>query len=152
MEIIEQALAVKRASDPRFPATNEKLKMPYRMSTKKLEDGTKEDDPENLLWNFKRKAKYRSKTGDTETRPRPQLYDSRGMIVTEAVSNVPGGSLGKVIFEPYVYDMAGSKGVQLQLHGFQISELKTMEVELQPIEGGWVSEEADPIAAALAAG
>ncbi len=151
LEAIEQALATKRAADPRFPAASDKLKMPYRMSTKKLEDGSREDDPDNLLFNFKRKAQYRTKTGDTETRTRPALYDSRGMVVTETVSNIPGGSTGKVVFEVYVYDMPGSKGVQLQLHGFQIAELKTNQVELQPIEGGWISEEADPIAAALAA-
>ena len=151
LEAIEQALAEKRATDPRFPASNDKLKMPYRMSTKKLEDGSREDDPDNLLWNFKRKAQYRTKTGETETRTRPALYDSRGMIVTDTLSNVPGGTTGKVVYEIYCYDMPGTKGVQLQLHGFQIAELKTNQVELQPIEGGWISEDADPIAAALAA-
>lgn len=151
MEAIEQALADKRAHDARFPATNDKLKMPYRMSTKKLEDGSREDDPDNLLWNFKRMAQYRTKTGDTKNNTRPSIYDSRGMVVTESVNSIPGGTTGKAVYEVYCYDMPGTKGVQLQLIGFQIAQMKTTQVELQPIEGGWISEEADPIAAALAA-
>lgn len=152
MEAIEQALADKRAADPRFPAKNDGLRMPFRPSMKKLEDGTKEDDPDNILFSFKRNAEYKTKTGETKTNSRPAIYDSRGMVVTDLVSVIPGGSTGKVVYQVYVYDMPGSKGVQLQLSGFQIAELKTNQVELQPIEGGWVSEEVDPIAAALAAG
>ena len=152
LAVIEQALTEKRAADPRFPETNEKLRLPYRPSMKKLEDGSKEEDPENLLFSFKRKAQYRTKSGDVRNNTRPAIYDSRGMVVTESVANIPGGTTGKAVYEVFVYDMPGSKGVQLQLVGFQIAEMKTMEVELQPIEGGWISEEADPIAAALAAG
>jgi hypothetical protein len=152
LKIIESALAEKRALDTRFPTSNDKLHMPYRMSQKKLEDGSKEDDPDNLLFTFKRNARYQTRGGETKTNPRPSLYDSLGRIVTETVHVVPGGTTGKVIFEPFVYDMPGSKGVQFQLRGFQIAEMKKQEFELQPIEGGWVSEEEDPIAAALAAG
>lgn len=152
MEAIEQALIDERARNPRFPATNEKLLLPYRPSMKKLDDGTKEDDPDNLLFSLKRNAQYKTKTGEVRTNSRPAIYDSRGMVVTESVRSIPGGTTGKAVYECYVYDMPGSKGVQLQLRGFQIYEMKANQVELAPIEGGWVSEDADPIAAALAAG
>lgn len=148
---IQAAVAAKRAANPKFPATDDKLRFPYKPSMKRNEEGELEPDPENLLWNFKRNTTYQTKTGEQKTNTPPALYDSLGRIVTGTIPRVPAGTTGKVVYDIYVYDMPGSKGVSLQIKGFQVAELKKTEEELPPIEGGWVPEEIDSIAAALAA-
>ena len=150
-QAIEQALEEKRSRDLRFPKGNEGLKMPYRPSEKKDETGQKVVDPENLLFSFKRNAQVTTKTGEIKNTTPPSLYDSAGKIVTGTIGGIRGGTTGKVVYEVYVYDRAGSKGVSLQIVGFQIAQLAKDTIELAPIEGGWVSEELDPIAAALMA-
>ena len=152
LEAIEQALAAKRTADPRFPATNEKLKFPYRMSEKKNEEGVKEPDPDNMLWSFKRNSTYKTKTGEQAKQAPPSLYDSLGRVVTGTIERIPPRSTGKVVYDIYVYDMPAMKGVSLQVKGFQVAELRQDEAQLAPIEGGWVADESelDSITAALA--
>lgn len=153
MALIEDALADFRQRNPKFPATNDKLHLPFRPSMKKDETGERVEDPDNLLFSFKRNAHKRSKTGETSNNTPPSLYDSLGRNVTGTIDRVPTGSTGKVVFDVYVYDMPGAKGVSFQLVGFQIAQMKEQAVELPPIEGGWVPDdtEVDSIAAALAA-
>lgn len=147
---MEKAIEAKRAADPRFPKDNSALRFPFRESTKKLEDGTKEVVPGEYLWNFKRNAEIQRKTGELVRNNPPAIYDSLGRIVTGQVERFASGTTGKVVYDVYVYNMAGSKGVSLQLVGFQIAELKRGEVALSAIEGGWVSETEDDFAAVLA--
>lgn len=150
MENIATAVAAKRAANPKFPQTDDKLKFPYRPSQRRNEEGEKEMDPDNLLWNFKRNATYQTKTGEIKQNNPPALYDSLGRLVTGTIDRVPSGTTGKVVYDIYVYDMPGAKGVSLQIVGFQIAEMKKIETDLAPIEGGWVPDEIDDIAAALA--
>jgi hypothetical protein len=151
MENIATAVAAKRAANPKFPQTDDKLKFPYRPSIRRNEEGEKEPDPDSLLWNFKRNATYQTKTGEIKQNNPPALYDSLGRLVTGTIDRVPSGTTGKVVYDIYVYDMPGAKGVSLQIVGFQIAEMKKIETDLAPIEGGWVPDEIDDIAAALAA-
>jgi hypothetical protein len=147
---MEKALEAKRAGDPRFPKDNSALRFPFRESTKKLEDGTKEVVPGEYLWNFKRNAEIQRKTGEMARNTPPVIYDSLGRIVTAQISRFASGTTGKVVYDVYVYNMAGSKGVSLQLVGFQIAELKRDEVALPTIEGGWVADADEDFAAVLA--
>ncbi len=152
LDAIEQALAAKRAADPRFPATNDKLRFPYRISEKKDDDGIKQPDPDFLLWSIKRNSTYKTKTGEVAKQSPPALYDSLGRLVTGTIERIPPRSTGKAVYDIYIYDMPAMKGVSLQLKGFQIAELRQDDAQLTPIEGGWVPEgnELDSIAAALA--
>ena len=51
------------------------------------------------------------------------------------------GSKVKVFYKPFAYDTA-VKGVQFQLWGVQIVELKALasEISVAPVEGGWQAE------------
>jgi len=150
--LIEEALEAKRVGNPRFPATNEGLKMPFFPGTKLLPDGTREEIPGEFLFKFARKLERKTKTGEVTRNTPPAIYDSLGRVINGKVDQIGGGSTGKAVFEIYVYDNGGIRGVTLQLLGFQIAELKTRELELPPIEGGFVAEQSedDDIAAVLA--
>lgn len=149
--VIEDALTDMRSRKSTFPATNDKLHFPYRLSNKRLENGEREEDPDKLLWNFKRNAERRSKTGETTKNTPPNLYDANGKVVTGTVPRVPSGSTGRFVYDVYVYDMPGMKGVSFQIKGFQIAQLKEISLDLPPIEGGWVPDdtEVDAIASVL---
>ena len=99
MENIATALAAKRAANPKFPQTDDKLKFTYRPSQRRNEEGEKELDPDNLLWNFKRNATYQAKTGEIKQNTPPTLYDSLGRIVTGSVDRIPSGTTGKVVYD-----------------------------------------------------
>lgn len=139
LQAIEEAVARKRATDPSFPETG--YHMPIKPSMKPNDAGEKVPVDGEFLVNFKRQYHLRSKTGEDTVNTAPALYDANGRVVTAQISRVPGGSMGRVIYEPYVYSMKGAKGVSLQLHGFQIAELADESVPLAPISGGWVPEE-----------
>ena len=152
---IENALTEQRQRDLRFPRDNTKLNMPYQPSmTKDEQTGEKVPVEGELLFKMKRNATRVLRTGETERNDPPKIYDSTGRVVNGAtIGRIGGGTTGKAVYDIYVYNMAAAKGVQLQLVGFQINELKQPdEVQLAPIEGGWVAEEseADEIAGLLA--
>lgn len=152
---IENALTEQRQRDLRFPRDNTKLNMPYQPSmTKDEQTGEKVPVEGELLFKMKRNATRTLRTGETERNDPPKIYDSTGRLVNAAtIGRIGGGTTGKAVYDIYVYNMAAAKGVQLQLVGFQINELKQPdEVQLAPIEGGWVAEEseADEIAGLLA--
>jgi hypothetical protein len=151
-ELIEQYLEEKRVGNARFPKTNDGLKMPFFPSTKLLPDGTKEEVPGEFLFKFVRKFERKNKSGELTRNTPPAIYDSLGRVINGKVDRISSGSTGKAVFEVYVYDNAGVRGVTFQLLGFQIAELKVQELELPPIEGGFVAEqtEDDDIAAVLA--
>lgn len=151
---IEDALADMRQRDPRFPATNEKLHLPFSQSMSKDESGEKVPVDGELIFKLKRNATRTLKTGEMQPNTPPMLYDSTGRLVDpKTISRVGSGSTGRIVYDVYVYSMSAAKGVQLQLVGFQIDKLRQDDVlDLPPIEGGFVAEasEADEIAQMLA--
>lgn len=136
---IEKALADKRAKDPRFPATNDKLSIGMKVARDKQEDGTFVDCPGELVFTFQRKFEITSKAGEKMRNSPPRLYDATGSMV-EGLQEVGWGSMGKVIYDVYPWATPTMAGVQLQLIGFQIAELAESRSQLTPIEGGWVAE------------
>lgn len=151
---IERAIEEMRQRNPRFPKDNSKLHMPFSQSMKKDENGERVPEDGVLLFKFKRNASRTLKTGEQQPNTPPHLYDSTGRLVDpKTIGRVGGGSTGRVVYETYVYDMPAAKGVQLQLVGFQVDQLRKEEAMVLPtIEGGWVAEqsEADEIAELLA--
>ena len=112
---------------------------PWKDSYKKEEDGSKTLVDTHKLVMFKRKVE-RKMRGETVRNNPPVIFDSLG----QKVANPPrlgSGSKVKVIYQPYAYDTA-VKGVQFQLMGLQIVELKAppSELSVAPVEGGWQAE------------
>lgn len=147
-EAIEEALENYRGG-PRGKdlPPNDKLNMPWRQSTKKNDAGEKEEVPGEFLWVFKRPHTWKTKSGEEQRNTPPLIYDSMGRIVQD-ITEIPGGSTGKVIYEVGIYNNMGNSGVTLRLIGFQVAELAEMGgLELQPIEGGtFVAEAEDAVA------
>jgi hypothetical protein len=134
---IEEVLAAKRADNSKFPADNSKLRMPFRPSEKKNEAGEKELVEGEFLWTFTRRLERKGREGETVRNTPPVIYDSLGNVITGKLNMIGGGTMGKAVYEMYVYDAPANKGVSLQLVGFQISELSVApEQKLDPIEGG----------------
>ena len=125
----------------RFPKpTPTGLKTPIKDSYKKEEDGTKTLVDTHKLVVFKRKVERKLRGEIVRNNP-PLVFDSLG----QKVPNPPrfgGGSKVKVIYQPYAYDTASMVGVQFQLMGLQIVELKlaASEIVMAPVEGGWQAE------------
>jgi len=139
---IERALTDKRAHDPKFPRTNEGVRMPYRPSRDRQEDGTYKENPDALVWVFNKNYERKNRlTGETIRNNAPTLYDSTGQII-EDLSEVGFGSMVKVVYDVYCYSATGNYGVKLDLVGVQIAELKEITNTLPPIEGGFVATEA----------
>lgn len=136
---IEEALSAKRAADPMFPKGNDKLNLPFGPAMKKNEAGELEPNEGFITLKLKRKRmiKRRGAAEKTINTP-PMIYDSDGKPVI--VPEIRRGTRGKAVFDVYVYNMPGSKGVGLGLKGFQIVELAEQENTLPPVEGGWRAE------------
>jgi len=148
---IEETLAAKRKGDPRFPQKNDGLRMPYRPSKSKGDNGEYIVDPDNMVWVFNRNHEIKRNGEPTRNTP-PLIYDSTGKIVQD-LNHIGFGSMIKVVYDIYCYSQPGGNGgVKLDLIGFQIADLKEMVEELAPIEGGWVAETtpAEDIASILA--
>ena len=112
---------------------------PWKDSYKKEEDGTKITVDDHNLVIFKRKVE-RKRRGEIVRNNPPVIFDSLG----QKVPNPPklgSGSKVKVIYNAFAYDTA-VKGVQFQLVGLQIVELKAAasEISVAPVEGGWQAE------------
>ncbi|MGB0352029.1 MAG: ssDNA-binding protein [Synechococcus sp.] len=138
---IEEAIAEKRANDASYPKTNKDLNLPFSQAKKKLEDGSYEMVPGRLTFKFKRNTQYKGRNGEVQKNNPPALYDSQGRLCTGEVARVNPGSKGKIVYDVYCYNMATTKGVQLQMRGFQIVEMSaSQELVLPPVEGGWVPE------------
>ena len=133
-KIIAQQLEDARSRDPKFPKSNEKLKMPYQPSMEKNEDGTKTPKEGEFLWVFNRKTTRKVRGEDVKQTP-PLLWDANGSLITD-LADVPRGTEGIIHFEVRCYTM-GSGGVSFFLVGFQISKFGQSDApDLQPIEGG----------------
>ena len=148
--VVEEVLAHKRRNDPRFPAKNDNLRMPFRQSKRKNDDGEYVVDPDSMVWVFNRNYEVK-RNGEPSRNTPPLIYDSTGKIV-DGLQEVGFGSMIKIVYDVYCYAQPGGHGgVKLDLIGFQIVELKERVAELTPIEGGWVAErQEDDIASVLA--
>jgi hypothetical protein len=124
----------------RFPKpTPSGWNTPWKDSYKKEEDGTKTKVDDHNLVVFKRKVERKMRGEIVRNNP-PVIFDSLG----QKVPNPPklgSGSKVKVIYNAFAYDTA-VKGVQFQLVGLQIVELKAAasEISVAPVEGGWQAE------------
>ena len=133
-KLIAQQLEDARSRDPKFPKSNEKLKMPYQPSMEKNEDGTKTPKEGEFLWVFNRKTTRKVRGEEVKQTP-PLLWDANGSLITD-LADVPRGTEGIIHFEVRCYTM-GSGGVSFFLVGFQISKFGQSDApDLQPIEGG----------------
>ena len=149
---ISEAAAQRRAENPKFPP-DAQLRMPYSPAKQKVE-GVLTDVEGSITLKFKRQASIRDKmTGGEKQNTPPAIYDGLGRLLNGTPGmpvTINSGSTGKVVYSCYAYDQAGSKGVTLQLRGFQLFELAKNDLQLAPIEGGFVPDEMDDLAAALA--
>lgn len=143
LEIVAAALDQKRASDPGFPLSNDKLYMPYKQAMEKTETGDKVPKEGYLWWNFRRKTSVVVR-GQTRENSCPVLYDSTGAVITGKVPVIGSGSTGKVVFEAYAQGAKSNKGVSFALVGFQIVTLETNVPVVAPVAGGFTLEEAGP--------
>ena len=112
---------------------------PWKDSYKKEEDGSKTLVDTHKLVIFKRKVERKMRGEIVRNNP-PIIFDSLGQKVPNP-PRIGSGSKVKVIYQPYAYDTA-VKGVQFQLMGLQIVELKAppSELAVAPVEGGWQAE------------
>lgn len=124
----------------KFPKpTPKELNKPWRPSQEKQEDGTKIPVPGENLVIFKRKVIRKVRGEEVRNNP-PIVFDSLGGKVPNP-PKLGRDSKVKVIYDTYAYDHV-KQGVQFQLIGVQIVELKeaASELKLAPVEGGWQAE------------
>ena len=145
LKVVEEQLAERRKTDPKFPATNEGLKFPFRAAKEKNEAGEwVQGLTTDLLWTINRKTVRKDRTGQEVKNSPPTIYDSNGTIVTD-MPEVGFGSKIKVVYDAYIYNRPGNAGVKFELIGIQVVELKeaAAPIEIPAIEGGgWVAESA----------
>lgn len=136
---IEDALAEARNRDLKFPRENTGLTLPFQPAMKKTEAGELEPLEGMITLKLKRKRMVKRR-GQSERMPNtpPRIYDSEGKLVQ--VAEIPRGSKGKAVYDLYVYNTAGKRGVGMGLQGFQIVELAERGDSLPPVEGGWRAE------------
>lgn len=110
---------------------------PFRTGKIKNEDGDLVEEPGTLLWKFVRKATRMIK-GEVSRNAPPQIFDASGTHLMNP-PQIGGGSLVRVIFEPFAYSKI-QFGVQCQLRGVQIVSLvDANEIKLDAVEGGWIA-------------
>lgn len=144
MEILAECIKQARSTNPKFPADDKKLNVPYKPAKRKDDSGNMVVNPDALVWNFKRMA-VRIYNGEEKKNPPPILYDASGAIVTGKVADIGRGTLGKVVFRTYNYARGAQAGIGFGLEGFQIIELaeNASKVDLPPVAGGWTHEDAE---------
>jgi len=130
----------KEGTFPKEMPVGEKMKWPYKPSFKKDEDGQKVAEEGKFVLSFKRNT-TRKMRGEIINNSAPQILDSTGQLVVGTKPNPGPGSLVRVIYRPYAYDTKSFSGVQLQLLGVQIVELKERDsLQVEAVDGGWVAE------------
>lgn len=120
--LIEQIEAGMAASLKDAQEKNPKKKIKTATLPYKEDVDDNGDDTGNLLFNFKMKASFTNKAGETITMS-PALYDKYGKPITDVVY---GGSRIKVayVIEPYYTATVGA-GVSLKMYAVQVLELRT---------------------------
>lgn len=130
-----------------------KLYMPFKPATMKDPDGGDQRVAKDgfVLVAFKRKQLINVR-GQSKMQAPPTIWDGSGLNITN-LPNCPepgNGSIVIVRYAPYAYDNV-QVGVQLQLIGVQIVELKEhQEDAMAPVEGAYrVQETQDSISSLL---
>ena len=131
-----EVLAKQKAG--KFPADMpSNMNWPYKTGKERNEAGDLIEAPGTVLWKFVRKA-TRMMKGEVSRNAPPQIFDASGTHLTNP-PQIAGGSLVRVIFEPYAYSKV-QFGVQCQLRGVQIVSLvDANEIKLESVEGGWIA-------------
>lgn len=122
----------------KFPAAMPStMHWPYQPAKQKDETGVYHELPGFYLWKFVRKA-TRVKNGEVSRTAPPQILDASGTFLTNP-PRVSGGSLVRVVWEPFAYSKV-QFGVQAQLRGVQIISLvDSSEIKVDAVEGGWIA-------------
>ena len=110
-----------------------------RTATRKKRTARKTKVDDHNLVVFKRKVERKMRGEIVRNNPpSSSIHWVKRFPILPAIG---GGSKVKVIYQPYAYDTA-VKGVQFQLVGLQIVELKAAasEISVAPVEGGWQAE------------
>lgn len=113
---------------------------PMKQDKVKGEDGKTTVNPDNVVFNFKRKGTFKNRRTKEETpNSPPRFFDSNGRPLekNQLPHKIGYGSRIKPLFEPYPWQSAMGNGISFRLWGMQIVELAEETVELAPIEGGW---------------
>ena len=149
LQLLEDSIKDQRNTNPKYPASNEMLLLPYGPSMKRDAAGNKTPVDGELVFKFKRKSVIKKRDGSQERQTPPIIYDSTGKIINDTINHIGWGSTGKAVFNLYPYASGRNIGISLQLIGFQIASLEAPKdemPELAPIAGGFVADGA-PVAA-----
>lgn len=149
-QLLEDIIQVQRKNDKKYPTDNSMLLLPWSPSTQKNASGTRTIIDGEYLWKFKRKSIVKKKDGTQERQTPPIIYDASGKVVNDTITNIGRGTTGKAIFTAYPYAAGKNIGISFQLKGFQIAALEAEDdsIELTPIAGGFVVDDAAPAPAA----
>ena len=141
----------------KFPAEKKgKMYMPFKPATMKDPNGGDQRVAKDgyLLVAFKKRHEISVK-GQTKIQNPPSIWDGSGLNITNLPNcpNPGNGSIVIVRYQPYAYSNV-QVGVQLQLIGVQIVELKEYTEEtMAPIDGAYrVEETQDSISSLLDTG
>ena len=130
----------KEGKFPKVTPVGDQMKYPFKPSFKKDEDGMKVPEEGKFVISFKRNT-VRKIRGEEVNNSAPQILDSTGQLVVGQKPNIGSGSLVRVIYRPYAYSTKSFSGVQAQLLGVQIVELKERDsIQVEAVDGGWVAE------------
>ena len=118
----ELTIAATKSQRVKTALDSNKFNLPGKPAMNLEPDGTKTPDPDHMLYFFKRPAVRNVRGQEIQMSP-PLLYGSDGLPLTTFNRIIGSGSTGRVVFRTFVYDKQ-SVGVQFQLEGFQIAEVK----------------------------
>ena len=137
-EVHEEALKTK----PGWPKKISDVHIPMKPDRIKQEDGSYEENPDNVVISYKRKGTFKNKLGEKKENTAPRLFASNSHALTpeQTPPQIGRNSRVKMFFEPFAWQTKGNNkcGIQFKLWGVQIVELEEDTVEITPVEGGWV--------------
>ena len=138
--MVDELLSQYRAENPSFPPANtwknrqgreEYLNFPYKPARRKINQDEYQIIENKIDLSFKRQTKTRK--GESQTPP--VILSAKGQQVKQP-PEITYGSIGRLIFSPYVYDTQ-SKGVAFYLKGAQIKTINNNILDAPPMEDGW---------------
>lgn len=143
---IERVIAEKQRAKPSFNAN----RLPIDQSMVKVE-GSDEKVPEEgmLILSFSTNAERESRGGGRQQVPPPVLYDINGLVIPPGtLTDVPSGSICRVIFDIFAYDKGGQNmGIAAGLRAVQIAKLEAGMAPpdaIEGIEGGFSIAQGSP--------
>jgi hypothetical protein len=138
--LVDEVLAEYRRDNPTFPPAatwknrqgrEEYLNFPYRPARRRISDDQYEIIEGKIDLSFKRLVKTRKGYDSTP----PVILSSKGQMVKNP-PEITYGSVGRIIFSPFVYDNQ-SKGVAFYLKGAQIKSIAANVLSAPPMDDGW---------------